>query len=204
MADAKHTAPTHQMLGRISGSRHARIICEPKMFFLWCIVVFVGAWLLSSMVGTLVDTLRAPHHELRLDTVIPSDPSLLNDAVSEITAALFRTGGWADAESDVETIDLVLREAVVNAIVHGNHCEPEKTVRISVVVNENYDLLVSVKDSGSGFDPSRLPNPIAAENLLAPNGRGIFLIRQLMDEVEFRFDHGTEIRMRRRRQNPQA
>ena len=64
-----------------------------------------------------------------------------------------------------------------------------------VAVNENCDLLVSVKDSGSGFDPTRLPNPIAAENLLVPHGRGIFLIRQYMDEVDFKFDRGTEVRM---------
>ena len=67
-----------------------------------------------------------------------------------------------------------------------------------IAVDERGDLLVSVKYSGSGFDPSELPNPIAAENLLAPHGRGIFLIRQLMDEVDFKFDRGTEVRMRRR------
>ena len=131
---------------------------------------------------------------LRLEKVIPSDPTLLNNAVAEITAALDCAACW----DDVEIIGLVVREALANAIVHGNHCDPEKTVSISIVMNEDCDLLVSVKDSGAGFDPSGLPNPIAAENLLAPHGRGIFLIRQLMDEVDFKFDHGTEVRMRRR------
>jgi serine/threonine-protein kinase RsbW len=84
-------------------------------------------------------------------------------------------------------------------MVHGNHCDLEKTVSVSVAVNHNCDLFVSVKDSGPGFDPSRLPDPTAPENLLALHGRGIFIIRQLMDEVEFKFDHGTEVRMRRRR-----
>jgi serine/threonine-protein kinase RsbW len=137
----------------------------------------------------------------RLDRVIPSDVTLLDDAVREITAALIPTACWGSVEADVESIELVVAEALANAIVHGNHCDPEKTVRISVAVSESCDLLVSVKDSGSGFDPSELPNPTAAENLLAPHGRGIFLIRQLMDEVDFTFDHGTEIRMLRR-QNP--
>jgi serine/threonine-protein kinase RsbW len=114
--------------------------------------------------------------------------------VQEITAALDRAVRWGG----VEAIGLVVREALANAIVHGNYCDPEKTVRIVVAVNEHGDLLVSVKDSGSGFDPSRLPNPVAAANLLAPHGRGIFLIRQLMDEVHFMFDHGAEIRMWRR------
>jgi anti-sigma regulatory factor (Ser/Thr protein kinase) len=130
---------------------------------------------------------------LRLDKVILSDPTLLNDTVAEITAALDCFACW----EDVEIIDLVVREALANAIVHGNHCDPKKTVRISVAVNEDCDLLMSVRDSGSGFDPSGLPDPISAENLLASHGRGIFLIRQLMDEVEFNVDHGTEIHMRR-------
>jgi serine/threonine-protein kinase RsbW len=141
-----------------------------------------------------VSNLQVPQVVLRLEKVIPSDPTLLNDAVAEITAALDCAACW----DDVEIIGLVVREALANAIVHGNHCDPEKTVSISVAVNEDCDLLMSVKDSGAGFDPSGLPNPIAAENLLAPHGRGIFLIRQLMDEVDFKFDHGTEVRMRRR------
>jgi anti-sigma regulatory factor (Ser/Thr protein kinase) len=135
---------------------------------------------------------------LRLEKVIPSDSALLDDAVREITAALARTACWADVETDIEAVGLAIREALANAMVHGNHSDPEKPVRISITMDEDCDLLVSVKDSGSGFDPSGLLNPIAATNLLAPNGRGIFLIRQLMDEVDFKFDHGTEVRMRRR------
>ena len=133
---------------------------------------------------------------LSLDKVIPSDLSLLDGAVAEITAAIDRTGCWEDAWS----IGLAVREALVNAIVHGNHREPQKTVRICVALDDNCDLLIAVKDSGSGFDPSRLPNPVAAENLLADYGRGIFLMKQLMDEVDFKFDHGTEVHMRRKRQ----
>jgi anti-sigma regulatory factor (Ser/Thr protein kinase) len=141
-----------------------------------------------------VSDFQVPQVVLRLEKVIPSDPTLLNDTVAEITAELDCAACW----DDVEIIALVVREALANAIVHGNHCDPEKTVSISVAVNENCDLLMSVKDSGAGFDPSGLPNPIAEQNLLAPHGRGIFLIRQLMDEVDFKFDHGTEVRMRRR------
>jgi serine/threonine-protein kinase RsbW len=137
---------------------------------------------------------QAQQQVFRLEKVLASDPILLDDAVSEITTALDRTGYWGD----VETIGVAVQEALANAIVHGNLSDPEKTVRISITVNENCDLLVSVKDSGSGFDPSSLPNPIAVENLLASHGRGIFLIRQLMDEVDFKFDHGTEVRMLRR------
>ena len=131
---------------------------------------------------------------LRLDKVIPSDPTLLDELVGDITAELDTTACWADAE----TIGLAVREAIANAIVHGSRGDPEKTVRISVAVTENCDLSVNVKDSGPGFDPSALPNPIATENLLAPHGRGIFIMRQLMDEVDFKFDHGTEVHMERK------
>jgi anti-sigma regulatory factor (Ser/Thr protein kinase) len=136
--------------------------------------------------------------ELHLEKVIPSDLALLNDTVADVTAALNGIACW----NDVGMIALVLREALANAIIHGNHGDHQKTVSISVDVNANCDLLLSVKDAGSGFDPSVLPNPIAAENLLAPRGRGILLIRRFMDEVEFKYDQGTEVRMRRKGQTP--
>jgi anti-sigma regulatory factor (Ser/Thr protein kinase) len=132
---------------------------------------------------------------LSLDKEIPSDLSLLDGAVAEITAAIDRAACLEDPES----IGLAVREVLINAIVHGNHCEPQKTVRISVALYYNCDLHIVVKDSGAGFDISRLANPTAAENLLADHGRGIFLMKELMDEVEFRFDHGTEVHMRRSR-----
>jgi serine/threonine-protein kinase RsbW len=138
---------------------------------------------------------QVPQLALSFDWVISSDLSLLDKAVAEITAAIDRAGCW----DDVETIGLAVREALANAMIHGNHCDPGKTVGVSVAVNEDCDLLIIVKDSGSGFDPTRLPNPIADENLLANHGRGIFLMKQFVDQVDFRFDHGTEVRMRRRR-----
>jgi anti-sigma regulatory factor (Ser/Thr protein kinase) len=135
---------------------------------------------------------------LRVEKFVLSDTTLVDNAVDEIIAALGSTAGWGVAEADIEMIDLVLREALVNAIVHGNRCDPQKTVRVSVAVNRKCDLFLSVKDSGAGFDPDTVADPTAAENVLLPHGRGIFLMRQLMDEVDFNFDHGgTEVRMRR-------
>jgi serine/threonine-protein kinase RsbW len=138
---------------------------------------------------------QVPTRVLCLDKVIPSELTLLDDAVAEVTAAIDRTAFWEDAGR----IGLVLQEALVNAIVHGCHCEPQKTVRVCVAVYDNRELVIVVKDSGSGFDPNRLPDPTAAENLLAGHGRGVFLMKELMDEVDFKFDHGTEVSMRRSR-----
>ena len=95
---------------------------------------------------------------LSLEEVIPSDPSLLDDAVAEITATIDRTACW----EDVESIGLAVREAVANAIVHGNRSEPEKAVRVSVALYENCDLLIIVRDSGSAVDPRQASRPSLA------------------------------------------
>jgi len=131
-----------------------------------------------------------------LNRVITSDPKFLDDVVEEVTGAVGDITLWGD----IEGIGLAVREALANAILHGNHCDPEKAVEISVAVNESCDLIIIIKDSGSGFDPSRVPDPTVGDGVLATHGRGIFLIRQFMDHVEFRFDQGTEVVMRRRRQ----
>ncbi|MGB2868485.1 MAG: ATP-binding protein, partial [Bacteroidota bacterium] len=75
-------------------------------------------------------------------------------------------------------------EAVNNAIIHGNKSNPDKCVAMVVIWTADA-LTLRVKDSGTGFDPTTLPNPLADENLLKDSGRGIFLIRQMMDEVKF-------------------
>ena len=129
-----------------------------------------------------------------LNKVIRSEARVVDDVLREITSALKHLD-WCD---DVELVALAIREALNNALVHGNHCDPEKTIDICVSLTHG-DLLVSVKDSGSGFDPKTVPNPLAMENLLSKHGRGVFLMRQFMDEVEFNFDRGTEVRMRRRK-----
>src|SRR5260370_1627004 len=77
---------------------------------------------------------------LRLEKVIPSDPTLLDDAVREITAALDCTACWGDVGIDFETIALVSHEALANAIVHGNHCVPEQTVTPSPPLNQSATL----------------------------------------------------------------
>jgi len=87
-------------------------------------------------------------------------------------------------------------EAVNNAIIHGNRFNPRKRVSISCQIKD-HTLFLTVKDSGRGFDPSSLANPLEEENLLKESGRGIFLIRSLMDEVDFRMHkRGTSVIMK--------
>jgi len=131
-----------------------------------------------------------------LKWAIPSDPRFLDDVVEEITRAIDGTSFWGE----VEGIGLAVREALANAIIHGNHADPQKPVAISAAVNESCDLIITIRDSGSGFDPSHVPDPTVGDSLLANHGRGIFFIRQFMDQVDFRFKQGTEVIMQRRRQ----
>jgi anti-sigma regulatory factor (Ser/Thr protein kinase) len=164
------------------------------MWLLRCVVDAIGV----CLVLWILKSLMTPRQVLRVEKFVPSDTTLVDNAVGEITAALGSTAGWGAAEADIEMIDLVLWEALLNAIVHGNRCDSQKTVSVSVAVNRKFDLFLSVRDSGAGFDPVRVADPTTAENVLLPHGRGIFLMRQLMDEVDFNFDHGgTEVRMRR-------
>lgn len=131
---------------------------------------------------------------LKLDEVVRSDVHVIDSAIVRILRLVEEAQCWADTDS----IDLALREALVNAIVHGNRSDPQKAVRICVALQQDCGMLIVVKDAGSGFDPNQLPNPVVGENLLATHGRGIFLINQLMDDVQISFDRGTSIYMRRR------
>jgi serine/threonine-protein kinase RsbW len=129
---------------------------------------------------------------IKLDEVIPSDIQVVDETVEKIVRLIEGRLCW----EDVENIDLALREALVNAILHGNKSDQTKGVRVCVALAEDCSMLIVVKDAGSGFDPNQLPNPLMAENLMATHGRGIFLINRLMEDVRFSFEHGTTIYMR--------
>ena len=79
---------------------------------------------------------------------------------------------------------IAVTEAVNNAIQHGNKENEELSINVSVKDNQN-KVCFSVKDEGVGFDFENLPDPTSPENLLKENGRGIFLMRNLADKVEF-------------------
>ena len=97
-----------------------------------------------------------------------------------------------------------VREAVINAIKHGNQQDCGKRVLVEVDL-EGTDYVVRVEDEGGGFDPDSLPDPTAPENLLRPNGRGIFMMRQFTDSIEYSFPakRGTVVTMRKRIAAPQ-
>ncbi len=107
-----------------------------------------------------------------------------------------------DARHD---IDLAVREAVTNAIKHGNQENPDKQVQIDLLL-EGDELVIRIADEGSGFDPSSVPDPLAPENLLRTNGRGILFMRKYMDDVQYslRPEGGTVVTMRKRLAGPKS
>lgn len=98
-------------------------------------------------------------------------------------------------EDTASQIAMVAREATINAILHGNRRDSGKQLRVSFELNDK-DLRIRIADQGTGFDPDSVPDPLAPENLLRSSGRGIFLMRAIMDEVHFYgLNPGTEIEM---------
>ena len=96
-------------------------------------------------------------------------------------------------QDDKDSLAIAVTEAVNNAIHHGNKADRKKKVYIRFETKGN-SLTVRVKDQGEGFDPKKLKDPLKPENLLKESGRGIFILRTLMDDVSFSFTKsGTEI-----------
>lgn len=92
-------------------------------------------------------------------------------------------------------IEMALREALANAIVHGCKSDPEK-IECTVTASDKDGILIVVSDPGDGFDPQTLPCPTNEQNVFSDRGRGIYLIDKLMDEVRFE-RNGAEIHMRK-------
>jgi serine/threonine-protein kinase RsbW len=97
-------------------------------------------------------------------------------------------------EEDLLRIGMAVREAMVNAIAHGNRYNANKKVRFSLSHSPERFIIV-IADEGEGFDFDCLPDPLAPENLMRTSGRGIFLIRSFMDDVQLRHldSGGTEV-----------
>ena len=84
-----------------------------------------------------------------------------------------------------------LTEALSNAMLYGNGYDPSKRVRVEVTLSQG-QLKARITDQGTGFDPAAIPDPTTPENLCKPGGRGLFLMRQLLDEVSFN-DRGNQV-----------
>ena len=120
------------------------------------------------------------------------------DLVQAVTEHIARRLGF-DEES-LHWTTMAVRESVVNAITHGNASDPAKIVFIDYTATPEFepaDFIVSVRDQGRGFDPETVKDPLTPENVLSASGRGVFLIRQFMDNVSMQRapQGGMEVRM---------
>jgi serine/threonine-protein kinase RsbW len=116
-------------------------------------------------------------------------------------AAMQMAGKAGFPEEDRDRISMAVREGAVNAVLHGNAYDPQKKLRISFE-NTGESLVIKIADEGPGLRAEQIPDPLAPENLLKQSGRGIFLMRTFMDDVQFRLlQPGTEITLIKRVRN---
>lgn len=122
---------------------------------------------------------------------VPGEVRALSAATDSISAKLLQL--QIPEEKQMEII-LAVQEALANAIVHGCKNDPSKEVRCRFEQYASGRILIVVSDPGPGYSPTQLPNPMTADHIYEDHGRGIYLIRQLMDNVSFE-DNGSQIRM---------
>jgi serine/threonine-protein kinase RsbW len=127
--------------------------------------------------------------------LIPADPAAI-ETVSAGLRELLANEQWPSEK--VMEADLAVQEALTNAIRHGCKNDPSKQVQCCVTFDATGELVIVIRDPGPGFDVTAVPNPLEDGNLWKPSGRGVYLINQLMDTVEFT-EEGRQVLMRKRR-----
>lgn len=126
-----------------------------------------------------------------LDLRMPGDPNAISNVADTISETL---AGLDVPEEKRLEIALAVQEALANAVVHGCKNDSSKEVRCRLERDSNGPIVITVTDPGRGFLPTDVADPNQPENLYADHGRGVYLIRQLMDEVRFE-NGGNQIRM---------
>ena len=132
--------------------------------------------------------------DLQVRVMLSADRKAVDPVVARVMESV-RAMKCVDGKE--EAIELALHEALANAVVHGAKEDPTKVVECLVACAAERGVLIIVRDPGPGFDPQSIPACTIGENLYSNHGRGIFLINQLMDEVQFH-KNGTEIHMVKR------
>jgi serine/threonine-protein kinase RsbW len=125
-----------------------------------------------------------------IDQRIASDLKNVTPFIESVSDKILGLGGDA---KDAFNIKLVLEEALTNGMRHGNKLDSQLFVSVHVVIGRS-KVVIDVHDEGAGFDPDRLPDPTSNEHIDQPGGRGVFLMRRIMDSVEY-YDQGRGVRM---------
>jgi serine/threonine-protein kinase RsbW len=150
---------------------------------------------------------RGPH--IALECSLSSEVTAISPFVDKLMLLLKNCGCVPEGVSDVE---IALREALANAIIHGNHEDLRKHVYVTCRCEPD-TVSIAVKDEGNGFDINNVPDPTAPQNLGSVHGRGIHMMKALMDEVRFeeggvlvhmRKDHMRKVHTRKSRRSSKA
>jgi serine/threonine-protein kinase RsbW len=139
---------------------------------------------------TIAHDRRGPH--IALECSLPSEVAAISPFVDKLMLLLSNCSCVTEGLSDIE---IALREALANAIIHGNHEDRRKHVHVTCRCEPN-EVSIDVKDEGSGFDINTVPDPTARENIGSVHGRGILVMKALMDEVRFE-EGGVVVHMRK-------
>jgi serine/threonine-protein kinase RsbW len=130
---------------------------------------------------------------IELERSLPSEVAAISPFVDKLMALLRRCGCVRKGEGDIE---IAVREALANAIIHGNHEDPRKHVVVTCCCKRD-EVSIAVKDEGQGFNTNNVADPTTSENIGSDHGRGIYLMKAFMDEVRFE-EGGVVVHMRKR------
>jgi len=137
---------------------------------------------------------RGARSLLEIDAWIPSEISAISPLVERL---MWLVEGSHCVTGEESAVELALREALSNAVVHGNRLDAHKLVHIRCRCKVGKGISITTSDQGQGFDASSIPDPVAVENLLAEHGRGIHIMKLAMDQISFE-QRGTEVHMSKR------
>jgi serine/threonine-protein kinase RsbW len=131
---------------------------------------------------------------VELRDTLPSHVDLVSPFVDQLMRFISR---FRVADENNVDIEVALREALVNAMVHGNQEDAHKRVYVKCRCTADGEVSIRVEDEGHGFNNCDVPDPTSSNNLLSTHGRGIYLMRTLMDEIDFE-QGGSVVHMRKR------
>jgi serine/threonine-protein kinase RsbW len=136
--------------------------------------------------------------QMRVNFLLPNDLNYVL-GLNHLISLLLKEFMYPVSDSRIN-IPLACDEAVTNAILHGNQMDPDKKVNVQIYISHSR-FKIRVMDQGPGFDFQEVENPTQGENLLRPSGRGVYLMKSIMDTVTFK-DKGRVVEMEKR--NPQT
>lgn len=157
-------------------------------------------WNIDDLTGAKIQPRNGdsvPFVELRQS--LPGNVGAISPFSDQLICFILRFRKPDGTETDIE---MALHEALVNAAIHGNGENSSKRIYVSCRCYVDGEVLITVRDEGRGFDIQKVPDPTSPENLLFTNGRGIYLMKALMDEVSF--GEGGSVVMMRKKSNARS